>query len=310
MADFSLRVMAVLATLTCVAHAEPAKKPDLAAKQVEAAIAGLDSDEYEVREQSMARLAALGKPALPAVIAAAQDGSAEATWRAVEVLNEFALSMDPVVVDTAESALTRLAAMDCPTTAARARETLEQLSQSRHDRAVAMIAGLGGKFDYTRLTLDANWKGGLDGLKFVKRVLDLRQINIEPSAGLSDDDIAKLEALVKSDDADRKIKITRFGTAFLGIGGGVADQTDGVVVVTVMLGGPAAGAGLEVNDVIVQLDNQRISNFDQLIAYVRTKAVGDKVKITFHRGGEKKTAEAVLQPRPGSKELEKARQPE
>ncbi len=305
MADSFLRLIATLVLLACAVQAVGLATEDESSKRVGAAIAGLDSDDYEVREQSMRKLVELGKPAMPEVIRAAKEGSAEATWRAVEVLNEFALSMDPAVVDMAEGALTTLAAMDHPSTSARAKETLEQLSQSRHDRAVAMIAGLGGKFDYARLTLDANWKGGLDGLKFVKRVLDLRQINIEPAAGLSDDEVDKLETMLKSVEAERKIKITRFGTAFLGIGGGIAEGTNGVTVVTVVPGGPAAGAGLEINDLITQLDGVKTTNFDQLIAYVRTKAVGDKIKITFYRDGEKRTGDAVLQARPGSKEIEK-----
>ena len=278
--------------------------------EVRKTVAGLDSDEFEVREAAMRKLADLGRAALPAVIKAAAEGSPEATWRAIEVLNEFALSMDPVIVDGAESALTKLAATDRPTAATRAKETLEVLAQSRHDRAIAMVTKFGGKFDYYRLTLDANWKGGLEGLVFVTRVLELRQINIEPASGLSDEDIAKLEAMLKNDNAERPIKITRFGKAFLGIGGGIAEGTNGVVVVSVVPGGPAADAGLEVNDVITQLDNEKIANFDQLIAYVRTKAVGDKVKITFHRDGEKKTGDAVLQARPGTREPEKVPPPQ
>lgn len=74
----------------------------------------------------------------------------------------------------------------------------------------------------------------------------------------------------------------------------------GAIILEVMAGTPAANAGLKKGDVIVEMDGKKITSMEDLIAEIRNRKVGDKVKITYFRGKEKKTAEMVLAEKPVS----------
>ena len=60
-------------------------------------------------------------------------------------------------------------------------------------------------------------------------------------------------------------------------------------------GGAAAGAGLEANDLIVAVDGEEVTSVDELILQIRSNKIGDRVEVTYVRGGEERTAEVVLQ---------------
>jgi putative serine protease PepD len=59
-------------------------------------------------------------------------------------------------------------------------------------------------------------------------------------------------------------------------------------------GGPAAKAGLRPGDVITKLDGQPIESSADLAAQIRSKAPGDKVKVTYQRDGKESTVEVTL----------------
>ncbi len=70
---------------------------------------------------------------------------------------------------------------------------------------------------------------------------------------------------------------------------------EGVLLVEVMAGGPAAQAGLQPGDVVIALDDQPVRDVDDIGAYLdRVKRVGDPVHITVQRGRERLTLEARL----------------
>ncbi|MSW58303.1 MAG: PDZ domain-containing protein, partial [Actinobacteria bacterium] len=48
-------------------------------------------------------------------------------------------------------------------------------------------------------------------------------------------------------------------------------------------GGPASKAGLKVGDVITKIDGKAIENSDELIVAIRSKNIGDRVKIEYQR---------------------------
>ena len=75
------------------------------------------------------------------------------------------------------------------------------------------------------------------------------------------------------------------------------DSTTGetsVSVGAVTAGGPGAAAGLQAGDVITKIDSTVVSDADTLIATVRSHSPGDKVTITFTRGGVVKTAVVTI----------------
>jgi hypothetical protein len=68
----------------------------------------------------------------------------------------------------------------------------------------------------------------------------------------------------------------------------------GLVVRNVVPDGPAAQAGLQKNDVLAKLDDQLLVNGNQLSALVQMKKDGDKVRLTYFRGGKSATTEAQI----------------
>ncbi len=85
------------------------------------------------------------------------------------------------------------------------------------------------------------------------------------------------------------------------LGVGLSDRVDGgagAVVTEVADGSPAAGAGLEVGDVIVTVDGDDITGRAGLIATIRDHAPGDEVTIGLRRAGEPTTVRVTLTSRP------------
>ncbi|WP_010677399.1 S1C family serine protease [Bacillus timonensis] len=69
------------------------------------------------------------------------------------------------------------------------------------------------------------------------------------------------------------------------------DVTEGVAVLEVLSNTPASNAGLRELDVIVELDGEKISSVIELRKHLyNEKSVGDKMEVTFYRGGEKQKA--------------------
>jgi S1-C subfamily serine protease len=104
------------------------------------------------------------------------------------------------------------------------------------------------------------------------------------------------------DVADELITAGRVRHPLLGVSGGpVTPQVaarlgveKGAWVHEVTPGTPAAGAGLAPEDVIVGLDDDRIASMEELSIAIRDRDVGDRVTVTYVRGGERRTAEVVL----------------
>ncbi len=69
---------------------------------------------------------------------------------------------------------------------------------------------------------------------------------------------------------------------------------EGAYVKRVILGTAAEDAQLKAGDVIVKIDKEDITSYQDLIAYLKTKAAGDKVKVTYIRDGKKASTKATL----------------
>jgi S1-C subfamily serine protease len=76
---------------------------------------------------------------------------------------------------------------------------------------------------------------------------------------------------------------------------------DGVLLVDVIQGGPASKAGMRVGDVLLSLDNNKVSNGNELTKLLRNVyKVGDKVKALLWRDGNQITLNVTLEERPPS----------
>ncbi|MFJ6696822.1 S1C family serine protease [Streptomyces sp. NPDC091272] len=83
-----------------------------------------------------------------------------------------------------------------------------------------------------------------------------------------------------------------------GSGARIADAGAGNTP-SVTPGGPAAAAGLKPGDVITKFEDRVIDSGPTLISEIWTHKPGDKVKLTYTRGGKQSTAEVTLQAREG-----------
>ncbi|MBV2354760.1 trypsin-like peptidase domain-containing protein [Streptomyces sp. J2-1] len=95
---------------------------------------------------------------------------------------------------------------------------------------------------------------------------------------------AKIGASVSLEDSTGGAKITDQGAA-----GASAVES----------GGPAAAAGLKPGDVITKLDDHVIDSGPTLIGEIWTHKPGDKVTLTYERGGQNHTADLTLGSRVG-----------
>lgn len=72
----------------------------------------------------------------------------------------------------------------------------------------------------------------------------------------------------------------------------------GVYVFQVALGGAADRAGLQRDDVILMIDGDEVNSVSEIRAAINSHKVGDKIKVTFIRGGSSHTVDVVLQEMP------------
>jgi putative serine protease PepD len=84
--------------------------------------------------------------------------------------------------------------------------------------------------------------------------------------------------------------------AYLGVS---VETVDGSVRITeIRAGTPAADAGLQSGDTISSVDGKQISSGEGLTSAIGAKKPGDKVSITYSRGGKSHTVEIELASRP------------
>jgi putative serine protease PepD len=96
--------------------------------------------------------------------------------------------------------------------------------------------------------------------------------------------------ILKQGYATHAIIGVHLDTAFAGDGAKIADPNGSAVIA----GGPAARAGLKAGDVIVAADGERITSPEELIVAIRKHAPGDRMTLTYLRGGERHSTTVVL----------------
>ena len=104
-----------------------------------------------------------------------------------------------------------------------------------------------------------------------------------------------IDRLKTSGSTDKRIE------GYLGIG--VDDRHDGgrgAIVSEVQVGSPAAKLGLQVGDVVTQVNGVEINGQGGLIAAIRDSAPGDTVTVNYSRKGTAMSGTATLVARPGN----------
>jgi putative serine protease PepD len=80
--------------------------------------------------------------------------------------------------------------------------------------------------------------------------------------------------------------------AFLGVN--ILDADEGALIDAVSDDSPADEAGLETDDIVIQVDDERVDGATALTAVVRRHSPGDEVTITFLRDGEERSVDVTL----------------
>ncbi len=94
--------------------------------------------------------------------------------------------------------------------------------------------------------------------------------------------------------------------AYLGVSTRDTTTTDGsskragAGIAAVSEGTPAASAGLQVDDVVIAVNGERVDSSIALIAQVRERTAGDKVTLTIIRDGQRQDVEVTLAVKPTS----------
>jgi S1-C subfamily serine protease len=99
-------------------------------------------------------------------------------------------------------------------------------------------------------------------------------------------------------------KVTHTGRAALGIGAAPVNPSlqfqdnlsvdHGVMVTQLVNGGGAQKAGIQVGDVIVQVNNQDVTDTSTLTAALMTKSPGDTVSVKLYRGSQQMSINVTL----------------
>jgi S1-C subfamily serine protease len=99
-------------------------------------------------------------------------------------------------------------------------------------------------------------------------------------------------------------KVTDSGLGYLGIEGTTVTTkiaaenqfpvNEGALIVNVTTGGPADRAGLKVGEIIVQIDNTKITDMSELSSYVLSKSPGTQVTLQVYQGNQLQTARVTL----------------
>ena len=97
------------------------------------------------------------------------------------------------------------------------------------------------------------------------------------------------EQLINTGSATYPIMGISVDTQFTGVGALISNESTGITP-----GGPAEKAGLRKGDLIVALDGLDIENSDELIVAIRSKNIGDKVKVKYKRNNITREVDVVL----------------
>jgi putative serine protease PepD len=97
------------------------------------------------------------------------------------------------------------------------------------------------------------------------------------------------EQLISTGSATYPIMGISVDTQFTGVGALISNESTGITP-----GGPADKAGLRKGDLIIALDGASVDNSDELIVAIRSKNIGDKVKVKFKRNNITRELDVVL----------------
>lgn len=292
-------VLSALLLCGAIAAADDGEAKPSSSSKIGAVISRLESPDFHTRQKATRALRKMGEEAIGPLLKRARTGRLELAVRAMSIFESAYIGDDAKAASAADVALEELAASERQDLAEHALGILSRNSRTRTRIAIQHLRRmgaetynyneedggkklslnqpqLGGRQTDTYLVIDATWKGGVDGLKYVRRLAGTDfNIYFIDGAGVPEKAITELEAAFETN------VIARRGSGMLGIKG--ARAGNGCVVSEVVKGKAADKSGVRQWDVILEMDGKPVADFEQLVEMLRMKKVDDVIKLKISR---------------------------
>ena len=281
--------------------------------EITAELQALSAPEFSARESAARRLLSRKLEAVAPLSHVAANGTVEASVRAFDLLRQIYREGDDETNEAAETAFETLSQSDNPNVASRAEVANEANVEIRRARSIAAFRKLGGiiRFrgeetiepaaidesaeDIEYAMLKDTWKGGDEGLKYLRRIPDFRKPGFDrggifaiKGSKVSDQAIADLEAAIPN------LSIARRGPACFGITASAGLNDSGLIVISVRPGTAAHRAGLQAGDKVLKFDGHEVPDFLTLVDRISEKQPGDKVPVIYVRNDVQDTLTVEL----------------
>jgi hypothetical protein len=166
-----------------------------------------------------------------------------------------------------------------------------------------------GELVVGKLVLGKKWEAGDDGLEYLVKLGRIENLQLvgsqftdealEHLTKLAGVQMLKLYATQISDEGKERLELALPGTyvdqrrgALLGVSG--IGDAKGCRLITVKEGSAAHHAGLEVEDVITDVNETRTPNLEALIAAIAKQRPGDRITVKYLRGNRPMEKSIVL----------------
>jgi len=275
----------------------------------------LGSRDFRARQTATKELKEAGAKAMPLLLRRVRSGPLELAARAMSIFERAYVGHDKVATAAADVALESLAESKRQALAEMAKAVLRRNQEVRTRIAIAHLKRLNADFwdanaeaalqnpglknlpnrrnqfqsaTPSRLILDRQWKGGVEGLKYVRRLANAN-IHVYLIAGLPVPEAAKLELEAGFTNGN----VVPRGPVMLGVR--ASPFGPGVVVRDVEKYSSAWNV-LQEHDRLTKMDGEELQDFSDLIAILKTHKVGDKVvfEVETIAGNERRTEERVV----------------
>ncbi|QDT65924.1 PDZ domain-containing protein [Calycomorphotria hydatis] len=306
-----LIALSVLLGIVHVVVAEDSLPPVVAPGPIyplEKSLEQLSSPHFITRQNAIQHVSAWGLAAIPALEKMAHDNkpaqfigalkSLEAIWLTAHARKDWETS------DAVRSAFEEMSADDNTLLADWSTAILKDRSLLEDDKIIDKVRELGGVIEMTsqedllrddgpifrsaieHLFLGPDWKGGEDGLKYIKRLPAFGMLYFTPQSGLTMEKLAGLRAIFPG------LVIQRRGQTFLGV---VADPlAPECRIRSVKPNSPAADAGIRPGDVIVTFNDVDIKNLQELVEAIEEIKPNEKVNVLVSRTGNPLNIEVTM----------------
>lgn len=241
----------------------------------------LESPVFSVRQRATRRLIEAGPAALQPLAERTKSARLELSVRALAVFESCYVGKDKPAVLAAGEHLETFAESTRRELAEHARAVLTRHAARRVRLAVPEIRKRGGQIELDPptgvpwLALDDRWKGGLVGLKFVRRLRDSDfQVYLIDGLKVPEKEKAALEKHFRDGAVNRRGRVM-FGITSSRLGRCTATE--------VVRGKSAWRAGLRDGDTILSLDGKEVRDFDDLVVMLKSRKPDQKFEVVVSR---------------------------